>query len=216
MQATACPTRAECENATVLCEQCPLVESPSLRAWQHEPRHLPLSGVRPDPLALFHDEHRLNFVKYVRSRRLGPHDAEDVVNEAFLILHRKWNEFALCDNPPAFAFKILVDCVADHTRRLDRRPTPVDISRDHGRTWVPDDPSETVIVRVDLERAIDALPTRQSECLRLHYFVGLPTSEIARYLEISQSAVTSHLFDGRRRLEAALANYRSSKEVDAR
>ena len=216
MQATTCPARAECETATGLCEQCPLTASSSRGLWQRAPRYVPPSCVTPDPLVRFHDENRLNFVKYVRSRRLGANDAEDVVNEAFLILHRKRDEFAACDNPPAFAFKILGDCVADYTRRLDRRPTPIDVSQDRGREWIPDDPSETVIVRIDLERAIDALPARQAECLRLHYFVGLPTGEIARYLEISQSAVTTHLLDGRRRLETGLVGYRSSKEVNAR
>ena len=215
-QAATCPERAECEYAIERCAWCPLTVSPSRRLRQRAPRHVPLSYAMSDPLVLFHDENRLNFVKYVRSRRLDAHDAQDVVNEAFLILHRKRDEFAACDNPSAFAFKILTNCVADYTRRLDRRPMPIDVTQDHGHEWLPDDPSETVIVRVDLERAIDALPTRQAECLRLHYFVGLPTGEIARYLEISQSAVTTHLLDGRRRLEAGLVGYRTSKEVNTR
>lgn len=182
--------------------------------WQRATRDVPPpSYAMSDQLALFHDENRSKFARYVRSRRLGAQDAEDVVNEAFLILHRKRDEFAACDNPSAFAFKILTGCVADYTRRLDRRPRPIGVTQYHA---AEPDPSETAIVRIDLERAIDALPTRQAECLRLHYFADMTTGAIARCLEISQSAVTTHLLDGRRRLETALAGYRSSRKENTR
>lgn len=181
--------------------------------------HLPERAavdVMSDQLALFHDENRLPFVKYVRSRRLGAPDAEDIVNDTFLILHRKRNEFARCDNPQAFAFKILIGCVVDYTRRLDRRPLPVETSRGQDREWVEDDPSEAVVVRIDLERAIDTLPDRQAEGLWLHYYSGRTTAEIARYLEISESTVTNHLSAGRRSLETSLVGYGTRKEVKAR
>ena len=169
-------------------------------------------------LVVFHDARRLGFVKYARLRGFGHQDAEDIVNEVFLILHRKRTEFEGCANPDGFAFKILTNAVADHARRLDRRPLPVDQPGTPllGR-WRTGDPSDEVIPRVDLQRAFERLTERQAECLRLFYYLGLTSAEIGRFLGISASTVESHLDQGRGRLEKFLAGYdgHGNQEVNA-
>jgi DNA-directed RNA polymerase specialized sigma24 family protein len=126
-------------------------------------------------LTVFHNARRVRYLKYCVTRGFKPEDAEEVVDNAFLILHRKGSEFEGCPNPDAYAFTIL-------------------------------------------KGAVERLPERQAECVRLRYHVGLTSPEIARMLEISNSTVDNHLAQGYRKLREDLAGYgtHSSQEADAR
>lgn len=215
MTATLTCPEINCEYAAGKCGPCLLAAGRTSR--DHDPTWAPQrSDVLSDELARFHDDNRLALVRYVRSRRLSAQDAEDIVNDVFLTLHRRRQAFGAVANRRAFAFKVLGDCLADHTRRLDRRPPPVDTSLYTDRGWVVADPSERVIQRVDLQRAIDTLSERQAECLRLFYFAGLKLAEIADYLDIKPSTVATYLSEGRHHLEAQLPGYRTSEEVNKR
>lgn len=170
-------------------------------------------------LAEFHDARRLEFAKYVRSRGYGAHDAEDIVSEAFLTLHEACDKFEGADNRTGFAFRILMNTIADSTRLRERRPAlPVDPHTLATGGWATGDPSDEVIPRVDLQRAIDRLPERQAQCLRLFYYARLKGTEIADCLDISPSTVESHLSQARCNLEKNLAGYgsHSSKEAKRR
>ncbi|GAA2814092.1 RNA polymerase sigma factor [Saccharopolyspora taberi] len=144
----------------------------------------------------FHDAHRVNFLKYARARGLSFHDAEDVVNDAFVQLYRNRERLANSDNPAALGFKVVRDAVADHCRRQDRQPVPTAAVDDRPG---PDEVT-AVVTRVDLERAIDQLPQRRADCMRLHAFLDQDARAIADYLEISVSAVRTHLYLARRHL----------------
>jgi RNA polymerase sigma-70 factor (ECF subfamily) len=52
--------------------------------------------------------------------------------------------------------------------------------------------------------AVRALPTRQAQCLALHYLEDRPVVEIAAVLGIAEPTVRVHLHAGRRALAAAL------------
>ncbi|MFF9914771.1 sigma-70 family RNA polymerase sigma factor [Streptomyces sp. NPDC013457] len=161
-------------------------------------------------LTAFHDAHRLNFVKYARSRNVQSADAEDVVSAAFLTLYRAGQAFLAADNRTAFAFKVLSDTIIDHFRRRDRRPRTQALAGepdDYCGGGTGDGGIESVICRVDVERALQALPARQADCLRLRLFLELSREQIARYLGISPSAVSSHISAGRRALAGRLESY---------
>ncbi|MEU5137912.1 sigma-70 family RNA polymerase sigma factor [Streptomyces californicus] len=165
------------------------------------------STILPRQLAAFHDTHRLVFIKYVRSRGVLGEDAEDVVSQAFLTLYRAGQSFLQADNAAAFAFKVLRDVTADHFRRCDRRPRTRELpDAFEGGTGV-DGGIEAVICRIDVERALQRLSPRQADCLRLRLLLDVPRQQIARYLGISDSAVSSHIFAGRQALALHLTGY---------
>lgn len=163
-------------------------------------------GVLPQSLVAFHDEHRAIFVKYTRSRGISATECEDVVSSTFLLLHRAGRSFLSAQNPSAFAFKVLRDVLTDHVRAADRRPRTLPFARE---TDAADDGGiGALICRLDIENALDLLPARQADCLRLRLFLDLSHIQIGYYLGITPSAVSSHLSSGRRHLAQHLAGYR--------
>jgi RNA polymerase sigma factor (sigma-70 family) len=159
----------------------------------------------------FHNEHRVKFLKYVRSRGLSREDAEDIVNDAFLVLYRVRERLVHSDNRAAFGFKVLQDTLKDHYRRSDRVPVTVELGNgdqqgEQRQVGVSADETDSLAGVLDVLRAIDHLPERQGDCMRLRALLDLNIQEVARYLDISPSAVASHLHNARRKLAARLGN----------
>jgi RNA polymerase sigma-70 factor (sigma-E family) len=130
----------------------------------------------------------------------GPASAEDVVQDAFVKLHRAWDRVGSIDDAPAYLRSIAMNTARSGLRRRivrDRyRPERTDdhrsaeddtMSREHER---------------DVIAAVRALPRRQRECIALRYYLGLSESEIAAALGISAGSVKSHTH----RAMAALAS----------
>ena len=114
--------------------------------------------------------------------------AEDVVQEAFCGLYRRWDRLrdaASADSRPA---------VLGH----ERQPLVLR-HRSAGRTSLPGQPpaasAEAVVVgseeRQDVIRAVRRLPHRQREVLVLRFYCDMPDEQIAREMGIRQSTVRS-------------------------
>jgi RNA polymerase sigma-70 factor (sigma-E family) len=123
-----------------------------------------------------------------------PETAEDVVQDAFVRLHRRW--LLLRDPDKALAY-LRTSVVNGSRSRLRRRRTE--------RGFVPsvldDHPSaeHTVLRTADLRAVGDglaALPRRQREVLVLRYYLDLSEAEIADSLGISRGSVKSHAARG--------------------
>ncbi len=125
--------------------------------------------------------------------------AEEVCQDAFLLLLRKWSVVSEYERPEAWVRKVAVRAAVKTVRRdsrrsvleLVRRPPSDELS-------MPDWPD------VDLARALARLPAKQRAAVVLHYLEDLPVSEVARALEVSESTVKQHLFRARHRLADAL------------
>jgi RNA polymerase sigma factor (sigma-70 family) len=65
-------------------------------------------------------------------------------------------------------------------------------------------PSSPAAERVDIERALAALPRRQREVVVLRYYLGMETREVASVLAINEGTVKSTLFRARAALAEAL------------
>ena len=61
-------------------------------------------------------------------------------------------------------------------------------------------------VRIDVERALEALPRRQREVTVLRYYLGLDVAQIAETLQISGGTVKTQLFRARKALAIALGD----------
>jgi RNA polymerase sigma-70 factor (ECF subfamily) len=69
-------------------------------------------------------------------------------------------------------------------------------------------PLTDALVRIDVFRALGALPVRQRAVVALHYYAGLNSREIAAILGAPEGTVRYHLALARRRLESLLAAHR--------
>ena len=129
--------------------------------------------------------------------------AEDLVQEAFIRLHRSAHRISDPDRAPAFLRSIVINLARDHNRRGL-------MSLRHRSSMVQ--PSSTEHVEHDALDAADRhvldalrrLPDRQRSCLVLRYYLELSESETAETLGISKSSVKTHCRRGLATLESLL------------
>jgi RNA polymerase sigma-70 factor (sigma-E family) len=121
--------------------------------------------------------------------------AEDVVQDAFLALHRRWTWL----RDPQAAYEYLRTAVLNGSRsQLRRRRVRADPS---SAVPAPDQPSAEVSAADRAEReavwaGVAALPRRQREVLVLRYYLDQTEAEIARTLSISVGSVKQHASRG--------------------
>ena len=128
--------------------------------------------------------------------------AEDVVQEAFGELHRRWDRLRDPEQALGYLRTAVLNGARSHLRR--RRTL---------RAWRPQRPAdapsaESVVVHDDEQRralqGLVRLPQRQREVLVLRYFFDLPEAQIAADLGISAGSVKQHAFRGLSTLAARL------------
>jgi RNA polymerase sigma factor (sigma-70 family) len=68
-------------------------------------------------------------------------------------------------------------------------------------------PLTDALVRIDVLRALGALPPRQRAVISLHYYADLNSREIAAIMAIPEGTVRYHLSLARRRLESLLDSH---------
>ena len=115
--------------------------------------------------------------------------AEDVVQDAFEQLHRRWRTLRKPSNALHYARSaVLNGCRSVHRRRLvARRHEP----RIAASAWRDTDAAAAVEQRTELIDAFRALPRRQREVLALRYYLDMSVADVAAMLHISPGAVRS-------------------------
>ncbi len=130
--------------------------------------------------------------------------AEELVQDAFVSLHRRWD--ALAD--PGAAHGYLRTTVVNNARSALRHRGVEERYRQPGPPE-PSGPEERAVQAAQDARVMAALRTlsrRQQEVLVLRYFADLSEHEIATTLGMSRGAVKSHAHRGLAALRQALAD----------
>jgi RNA polymerase sigma-70 factor (sigma-E family) len=134
--------------------------------------------------------------------------AEDLVQEAFIRLHRSAGSIRDLARAPAFLRSIVINLARDHNRRglmslrhSSSMPKP---EPDRGFEDLAVDNHDDRIV---LE-AVRTLPERQRACLALRFYLELSESETADTLGISKSSVKTHCRRALAALETAVEDLR--------
>lgn len=141
-------------------------------------------------LAELYRTHHLQMVRLARLLVDDLASAEDVVQEAFLGMHR--NRASLRDSGAAVGY--LRQAVVNQSRSMLRRRRTV---RAHLKVAEPEiaPPADTDVLLAEehreVLRAVDQLPPRQREVLVLRYWSELSEAEIADSLGISRGTVKS-------------------------
>ena len=144
-------------------------------------------------------------IRYLR--RLLQHSdgqAEDIAQDAFLILMRRWPDVRDHPNLRAWLYKVArrlaIDTLQERSREFLREEPPDQEAAGQG------DPSDRYDDNVStaVREAIGKLPPRQREAVWLSYFCGFKQNEIATIMQIQRGAVGALLFQARGRLAEIL------------
>jgi RNA polymerase sigma-70 factor (sigma-E family) len=127
--------------------------------------------------------------------------AEDVVQEAFCALYRRWEHLADPDRALAYARSSVLNGCRSALRRQTVRRALVTFQR-------PAVSAETTVLsgeeRQQVMQAVRRLPGRQREVLVLRFYLDLPDEEIARVMGIRPGTVRSAAARGLATLGRAL------------
>jgi RNA polymerase sigma factor (sigma-70 family) len=146
--------------------------------------------------------------RFLVRRRLGSSaDIDDIAQEVFLRLLR-YNRSELIDFPQAYLYKIAANVSAEWATRSNRRmPHNSEWLTDLADTLCPAQELERDAVDAELGRAINALPSRSREIIRLHFTESLCHEDIARRMGVTRRIV-------KRDLARAYASLRTSLDSD--
>ncbi len=126
------------------------------------------------------------------------HVAEDLTQDAFTEVHRRWQTVSTYEQPEAWVRRVLINKSHSRGRRLlseAKMITKVRLRRDLNEPGIrlPDRSSA-------VWEAVRSLPRRQAEAITLHYWDDLTVAQIADILDIGQESVKTHLKRGRAKL----------------
>jgi RNA polymerase sigma-70 factor, ECF subfamily len=146
----------------------------------------------------------------IARRVADPQDAEDVLQDVMLRIHRHSDELADADRLAAWVHRIARNAIVDHYRRRAARPgLAVGAAGDlepRADTRLGESASETLRQELAacLRPLVDRLPESQREALVLTEFEGLSQVEAARRLGISVSGAKARVQRGRAQLKTLL------------
>jgi RNA polymerase sigma-70 factor, ECF subfamily len=177
-----------------------------------------LSGATFEQL---YDDH-VDFV-WRSARRLGLDEsaADDVAQQTFLVVHRRWSDFEGRSTPKTWIFSILLRVVSDHRRTLRRKsphglhaPIDVDLLVD----GTPGSNPHESLVRAEASRTIDLLLSSLDEDRRVVFVLAeledMSADEISRATGLDRAAVYSRLRAARTDFERAAARLRRREQTE--
>jgi RNA polymerase sigma-70 factor (sigma-E family) len=150
---------------------------------------------RPDArtaVTALYREHALGLARLAYITSGSRSVAEDVVQEAFCGLYRRWAQLADTDKALSYLRSSVLNGCRTAWRQAGRRP--------HILHLPSADSAEAAALNAEEERAVVAalqrLPDRQREALLLRYYLDLTDTEIAAAMGIGASTVRSTIARG--------------------
>lgn len=129
-------------------------------------------------------------------------EAEDLVQEAFISAHRRWDRVSQYDSPRAWVRRVLINRSTSLRRRLSTELRAI------ARVGPPEPASPDLSAETaDVWEAVHRLPRRQQQAIAFHYVGQLSMVEIADAMGVSEGAVKSHLHRAREALRDSLAGW---------
>lgn len=115
--------------------------------------------------------------------------AEDIVQEALVHAHRRWDRITRAGDPHRYVRRIVVN--EHRSRRRRRAATEVVLPHEQLPAGSHADGQDALADRDLAWRVMGGLPARQRAVLVLRYFEDLPDTEIAATLRIAPGTVRS-------------------------
>lgn len=146
--------------------------------------------------------------RWALQRMADPDDADDVVQDVLVRLHRTLRRFRGDSRLTTWLYQVTRNVAIDHQRRRARRR---EVHERHGRQSA--EAAAVAEAPAQLERddtmaavrvAFDALPARQREVFDLVDLQGYPAVTAAEMLALDPGTVRVHLFRARRTVRRAI------------
>ena len=139
-------------------------------------------------------------------RMVGRVEAEDLLQEIFLAAHRKMGQYRGQSALGTWLFRLAANLCVDYLRsRASRLGQLSETLEDDVEGGTSSGPILGAVDRLDIERALAALPARARSVFVLHDVEGLEHQEIATMLGIAEGTSKSQLHKARLRLRNLLA-----------
>jgi RNA polymerase sigma-70 factor, ECF subfamily len=190
--------------------------SPSLQLTR--PMTLGMTSARSETLT-FDGVYESHFAFVWRTaRRLGvaESDVSDIVQEVFLVVHRRLEEFEQRGSVKTWLFGILRRVVSDYRRTLRRKPSLVgkaeaiepDAWKSSGNT--PAENAEQNEAMRLVTRLLEELDEDKREAFVLAELEEMTTAEVALALDLNPNTAASRIRAGRAAFEAALDRHEAT------
>jgi RNA polymerase sigma factor (sigma-70 family) len=146
-----------------------------------------------EALAAFFLEHHRQLRRYLIAQGCAESDSDDIVQDAFLIMRRRWTTVAYYDRPKAYLYKVAIRLWHRHISRS--RPASYKNDHDAHLDELPDpaDPFAGIELADTLTRWFRLLPRQQRNVAGLRLIAGLSEVETAETLTVSLGTVKSQL-----------------------
>jgi RNA polymerase sigma-70 factor (sigma-E family) len=156
---------------------------------QAEPEPGPASA--EDGIDALYREHGLRLIRLALLLTGDQPTAEDVVQDAFLGLHRNWDRVRDPARLPAYLRTAVVNGARAVHRGRGRVKARLHLVPRESPVWSAEATAIDGEDRRELLAAVARLPEHQREVLALKFFLDLPEAEIAQTLRISRGTVSS-------------------------
>ena len=171
--------------------------------------------VTPPPFAAVYDEHaRFVWRTLVRLGVLRD-DAEDVVQEVFLVVHRRLVEFRHESSLRTWIYGIAAHTARNYRRTRDRRPPGAEEPKD-GVPAPAERRPDALVAKAQaaevLVRVLEELGHDSREVFVLAELEGLTAGEIGVALGLSPNTVSSRLRIARKSFDEAVRRHRARDE----
>ena len=152
----------------------------------------------------------------------NPQDARDIVQEAFVRVHRHLGGFQGASSFYTWLYRITMNLSIDlHRRKKGTRQVDYDDGIARGESELDDadnilpsysgsDPSRAQSrkeLATRIQAALATLPPYHQQVIVLREVDGLSYEEIAKIMKVPKGTIMSRLFHARRKMQAALADY---------
>jgi RNA polymerase sigma-70 factor, ECF subfamily len=148
----------------------------------------------------------------------SPEDAMDVVQDAFIKVHKHLGTFQGASSFYTWLYRIVMNLGIDHVRKKRKIVEwGDDVPIEHAagdRTLLPKvanaNPSQTVVKRElsqKISQALDTLPEYHRAVILLREVEGMSYEEIAEVLNVPKGTIMSRLFHARRKMQEQLQPY---------
>jgi len=158
----------------------------------------------------------------------NPEDALDVVQDAFVKVHKHIHNFQGSSSFYTWLYRIVMNLSIDHVRR-NKRVKSLDyddgVARDEESvagdgTILPGildgNPGKTALRRElagAIQDALDTLPEYHRAVILLREVEGLSYEEMSKILEVPKGTIMSRLFHARKKMQGALSEYLAAESV---
>jgi RNA polymerase sigma-70 factor (ECF subfamily) len=156
-------------------------------------------------------------MKSIAMNLLGnAHDAEDVVQETFLKIHRGIRYFKGQSAFSTWTYRILVNCCYDLRRKKMRRQETAEqdlVAED--QTFDSPAPMQDHPLRMALEKCVQQLTPYLRSVFLLYEVEGFKHAEIGLMLDISEMASKNALYQAKRKLREMLSEQAGAAQMSA-